>query len=255
MSKGSKSQTSTTTSAPPSYLQPYLTGAAGAANTQYQAGGTPVVPFSDETNQALTAATNRATAGSPLNSAASDYSTKTLNGGFMGSNPYLDAAYNKAAGAVTNSVQSNFGLAGRNVSGPDAAGTAQFGAAGAGGGYNDLAASIYGGDYEAERNRQQQLAPLAGGIANNDYVDIGQLANVGAQREALSQEQAGQPAQNLNSYLGQLGGLAGGYGNTSQTIPMNRNVLGGAAAGANMGSVFGPWGTLAGGLAGGIFGG
>lgn len=212
------------------------------------------MPFSDETNQALTSATNRATAGSPVNSAASDYAAKTLSGGFMGSNPWLDAAYNKAAGAVTNSTQSNFGLAGRNVRGPDAAATAQFGPAGAGGGYNDLAASIYGGDYQAERNRQQQLAPLAGGIANQDYVDIGQLANVGAQREALSQEQAGQPAGALNQYLGQLGGLAGGYGNTSQTVPMNRNIIGGAAAGANIGSTFGPWGSILGGLAGGVLG-
>src|SRR6185369_10235145 len=193
--------------------------------------GTPVVPFSNETNQALTAATQRATNGSAVSGAAQDYATKTLNGGFMGSNPYLDNAYNKAAGAVTNSVQSNFSRAGRNPNGPDAAGTAQLGAAGAGGGYNDLAASIYGGDYENERNRQQQLVPFSSGLANQDYVDIGQLANVGAQREALTQEQAGQPAASLDQYLGRLGGLAGGYGNTSQTIPMNRNVLGGAAAG------------------------
>lgn len=253
--KSSRNQTSTTTSAPPSYLQPYLNTAAGAATDQYQAGGTPVTPFSNETNQALTAATNRATAGSPVNAAASDYATKTLNGGFMGSNPYLQQAYDKAAGAVTNSVQSSFSRAGRNPNGPDAAANAQLGAAGAGGGYNDLAASIYGGDYENERNRQQQLAPLAGGIANQDYVDIGQLANVGAQREALSQEQAGQPAQTLNNYLGQLNGLGGGYGTTSATTPMNRNLLGGAAAGANLGSAWGPYGSLLGGLAGGVLGG
>lgn len=248
MSKGSKSQTSTTTSAPPSYLQPYMGGAATAANDLYTGGGTPVTPFADETNQALTAATNRATAGSPVSGAAQDYATKTLNGGFMGSNPYLDATFNKAAGAVTNQVQSNFGMAGRNVRGPDAQGLATDK-------YNELATGIYGGDYEAERARQQQLVPFSSGLANQDYVDIGQLANVGAQREALSQEQAGQPAQNLDAYLARLSGLSGGYGNTSQNIPMNRNVIGGAAAGANLGKSFGPWGSLIGGIAGGVFGG
>lgn len=172
----------------------------------------------------------------------------------MGSNPWLDKTFQRAAGAVGNQVQSQFGMAGRNVRGPDAAATAQYGVGGGGGGFDDLAAQIYGGDYQAERNRQQQLAPLAGGIANQDYVDIGQLANVGAQREALAQEQAGQPANSLNQYLGQLGGLSGGYGNTSQTIPMNRNVLGGAAAGGNMGSQWGPWGALGGSILGGIFG-
>ena len=35
----------------------------------------------------------------------------------------------------------------------------------------------------------------------------------------------------------------------------NKNVLGGAATGAKMGSAFGPWGTAIGAVAGGIFGG
>jgi hypothetical protein len=35
----------------------------------------------------------------------------------------------------------------------------------------------------------------------------------------------------------------------------NKNVLGGAAQGAKMGSMFGPWGTAIGAVAGGIFGG
>ena len=35
----------------------------------------------------------------------------------------------------------------------------------------------------------------------------------------------------------------------------NKNILGGAAAGAKMGSAFGPWGTAIGAVAGGVFGG
>lgn len=249
--KRSKNQTSTTTSSPPSITAPYLPGAAGAANSLYTGGGTPVTPFSPQTEQALQMAQQRATAGSPVSGAAQDYATKTLNGGFMGSNPYLDQAFGKASGAVTNAVQSNFGLAGRNVRGPDAQGLATDK-------YNELAAQIYGGDYEQERARQQQLVPFSGGLANQDYADIGQLANVGAQREDLAREQAAQPSQNLDDYISRLGGIGGGYGVTNQMIPTQRNVIGGAASGAYLGGQMypgNPWGAGIGGLIGGVFGG
>lgn len=289
----SSPQTTTQISEPPSYLRPYLleglnqsrglyygapqsplaagstlnlTGPIGRVAGQAIANGNfgaannvasltpqtstgfpaaPVTPFSPETEQALRMATERAVGGSPVNRAAQDYATTTLGGEFMGSNPWLDAAFNKAAGAVTNQVQSNFGLSGRNPRGVDAAGFA-------GDLYNNLATDIYGGDYQAERARQQQLVPFAGQLASQDYADIGQLANVGAQREALSREYAEAPDVALDRYLARLSGFPGS--SVTASTPMERNRLAGALGGAQLGSMFGPWGILGGGILGGLLG-
>jgi hypothetical protein len=220
--------------------------AAQGAQNLYQGGGPQVVPFSPQTQQAMQLAQQRATQGSPVNQAANQYATNTLNGqGFMG-NPYLDQMFNRAAGAVTNQVQSNFGRSGRNVSGPDAAGFASDR-------YNDLATQIYGGNYEAERARQQQLVPYAGQLAGQDYQDIAQLAQVGAGHEALAQEYQNQPGLNLDQYFARLSGVPGGYG--SMNTPTSRNPLAGALGGATLGSFFNqPWATLGGGILGGLWG-
>src|SRR6185503_12579179 len=122
-----------------------------------------------------------------------------LNGSYLNSNPYLDATFNEAAGAVTNQVQSNFGLAGRNARGVDAAGFAQEG-------YNDLANQIYGGNYQAERQRQQQLVPYAG--------QLGAYTN---------------PGQSLDDYIARLRALGGDYGSRTSSTPTQSNWLGGLA--------------------------
>lgn len=244
-SSRSSPQTQTTQTEPPAYLQPYLQQGVQGAQNLYQAGGTPVVPFSDQTQQALDSAQNRAFNGSPLNNAAQANALTTLNGGFMGKNPYLDETFNRAAGAVTNQVQSNFAGAGRNAQGIDAAGFAADQ-------YNGLANQIYGGNYQAERDRQQQALALAPSIAQQDYIDIGQMANVGAQYDAQAREQAGQPAQSLDDYLSRLG-IYNGSTSTS-SIPMERNRLAGALGGYQLGSQFGQYGGAIGGVLGGLFG-
>lgn len=264
MSSRGSPQTTTTTSEPPRYLQPYLQQGAQRASQLFARGGTPVVGFSPQTEAALNAAELRAMQGSPVTTAAQNFAAQTLTGGMLGQNPflaggenpYLDATFNRAAGAVTNQVQSNFGLAGRNVRGADAAGVATDR-------MNDLAAQIYGGAYEndanrrlsafmGERNLQQGLIPFAGSLAAQDYADIGQLANVGAQREALSREIAGQPGRSLDEYLARLSGFPGGT--VTQVTPTERNVLGGALGGATAGAMLGPWGMLGGAILGGLYG-
>lgn len=266
MSTGSKPQTTTTTNEPPAYLARYLDAGAQNAYGLYASpgGGAPITPFSPQTETALQMAENRAVGGSPVTRAAQNYATTGLSGGFMGSNPflqggsnpYLDQTFNRAAGAVTNQVQSNFSLAGRNPRGPDAAGLA-------GEQYNDLAAQIYGGAYESDANRrlssyqneralQQSLVPFAGQLASQDYADIGQLANVGAQRESLQREYDNQAGTALDQYLARISGLPGST--VTQNTPTQRNVLGGALGGASAGSMFGPWGILGGGLLGAIYG-
>jgi hypothetical protein len=248
MSTKSSPQTTTTTSEPPEYLRPFLGAGVQHAFDIYQTGtgGPAVVPFDPLTTQAQQMAVNRAQSGSPVNQAAQGYATKTLGGGFMGKNPWLDQTFNRAAGAVTNQVQSNFGMAGRNPRGADAAGFA-------GEQYNDLAAQIYGGDYQAERARQQQLVPFAGQLAQQDYLDIGQLANVGAEREALARQEMDAPNANIDAYLARLSGMPGST--VTGTTPMERNRLAGALGGAIAGNTMFPgWGLLGGGILGGLLG-
>lgn len=244
MSRSSSPQTSTTTSEPPAYIRPFLQEGAQESQNLYRSGGTPVVGFSPQTEQALNLAQSRATAGSPINRAAQDYTTNVLQGGFMGSNPYLDQTFNRAAMATQNQLASQFGRSGRNAGESQFLRSEQLG---------NLANTIYGGDYQAERARQQALVPFAGQLASQDYADIGQLANVGAQREALEREQVSQPGMNLDAYLARLSGFPGSA--VTQSIPMQRNALAGALGGGMAGyQAFGPWGALGGSILGGFLG-
>lgn len=203
----SGSQTSTTTNAPPAYIQPYLQDAAQQSTNLYNQGPQLSADQQNANQMVRTQALN----GSPLVNSAQNFVNTSLNGGFMGQNPYLDATFNRAAGAVTNQVQSNFGTAGRNPRGADAQGLATQG-------YNDLANQIYGGQYNAER--QQQLAALgyAQPLANQTYMDAAQLQQVGQQTN---------PANNLDDYIARLSGLSGGYGVTSTRTPTQSNLFGG----------------------------
>lgn len=175
--QGNKDQTTTTTNAPPAYIAPYLSDAAAAAHDQYGKGAYV----------------------SPLQQAAVGYGTNVLNGSYLNSNPYLDATFNRAAGAVTNQVQSNFGLAGRNVRGPDAAGLATDK-------YSDLANLIYGGNYQAERDRQQQILPMTN-----------QLGTIG------------NPSTALDDYIARLRNIGGGYGSSTSSTPTQSNLYSGLA--------------------------
>lgn len=280
MSSRSSPQTTTTTSAPPAYLQNYLEEGAAGAQRQYYQDGTPVVGFAPQTQQALRLAEQRATQGSPVTAAAQNYTTSTLGGGFMGGNPalgmqspflsanvnpHLDAMFDQAARRTRGQLTSEFARAGRNI---DAAAPARADM------LSDLATNIYGGAYEsdaarrfgahegmlgrqfgayeAERGRQQQLVPFAPSLAAADYSDIGQLANVGAQHEDLQREQAAQPGRSLDEYLARLSGYPGGT--VTSVTPMERNRLAGAMGGASTGAMFGPWGMLGGAVLGGLYG-
>jgi hypothetical protein len=243
MSSSGSPQTTTTRNEPPAYLIPHLQQGATAAGGLYRRGGTPIAPMSPQTTQSLQMAEQRALAGSPVSGAAQNYATQTLQGGFMGSNPWLDQTFNRAAMATQNQLASQFGRSGRDPSESQYLRGEQL---------NNLATNIYGGDYEAERARQQQLVPFSGQLANQDYTDISQLANVGQTYDEYAQAQAGQPESALNAYLAQLQGHTGGT--TSSVTPTQRNWMAGAAGGASAGAMFGPWGALAGGILGGLYG-
>lgn len=261
----SKNQTSTTTTSPPSNLQPFLQQGLNESRNLYQNGpaeyypGQTVVGFSPETEAALGMQSQRAQDGSPLMDAANGFATSTLNGG--ASNPYLDAQFKQAADSTQTRLSSEFAGGGRNLAAARPARAEELG---------NLATSIYGGAYENDRNRQMGVLGLAPQLAQSDYADIDRLAQVGQQREDLTgrqyEDQANRfdfdqaaPGNALDQYLARMQGYPGGT--TSSSTPVYRNTgagaLGGAMIGAQLGSgtPWGGWGQAAGGLLGGLLGG
>lgn len=240
--------TQTTTTGPPAWQLPYLQNGLAQAQQQYQAGGTPVVPFSPYSEQAIQGTAQRATNGSPLTTAAQDYATKSLNGGFLGSNPYLDQTFNQAAMQTQGQLASQFGGAGRNVGASEGLRSQQL---------NGLATGIYGNAYNTDRQLQQGVLSQALPLANQDYTDLSQLRAAGTDVEGLAQEYANQPGQNLDQYLGRVGAIPAG---STQTSPLYRNsgsaALGGALLGSQLGSSVSsnPYAGLFGGIAGGLLG-
>jgi hypothetical protein len=266
---GGASSPSTTTTVqkadPWSGQQGYLTDVFSKAQSQFNDPGpsyypdSTVVPFSPETEAALSMQTNRALAGSPLETSAKNQLSDTLNGNYLYGGDGFNAAYNAASNRIIPQVNSMFANSGRTGSG--LAQTAMTQALG------DSFANLYGN----ERENQMRAAVVAPQMANQDYADISKLADVGAQREELSSEQLQDLInrynynQNLpNAKLQQYSNLVqGSYGGTTTgqaTSPLYRGsaaagLLGGALGGASAGATIGgPWGAAIGGLGGGLLG-
>ena len=258
----------TTRTEPPTYLEPHLEASANQSGYLYGLGGpqqypgSTVVPFSQQTEQAMAGVQNRALSGSPVNAAANQYMTDMLSGRYLSpdSNPWLEQTYNRAAQATRSQLDSQFAGAGRDIEAQLPARADQL---------NNLATSIYGGAYDAERGRQNAMLPFAPQIANQDYFDWGQLANVGGQVEGLASQYQGDaanrwmyeqmlPEQNLDNWIQRLGlNPASGYGTQYQDTDRNSllGAAGGAAGGAMLANALGaaaggPWMWGAAGLGG-----
>lgn len=245
----------TTRVEPPKYQLPYLQRGLSEAGSIYdqERGGNNIAPLSQDTQDAWDLTAQRARAGSANTQAAQALNQKTLEGGFLGSNPYLDATFNRAALATQNQLASQFAGAGRNIGASEQLRSQEL---------NDLATGIYGGAYDAERNRMQDAVGQSTGLANQDYIDLGQLQQVGAGREGYNQEQLDAPGLALDRYLGRVQGNMGQ--NTYASMARNRaaGAIGGGALGYQAGSQFGnymgsssPWYGAIGGLLGGYAGG
>lgn len=221
----------TTRVEPPAYQLPYLQTGLGRADQLYgqSSQGQNVIPFSPYSEAAMGGTAARAAQGSPVTSAAQQYATRGLQGGFLGSNPWLDATFNRAADATQGRLATQFAGAGRNV------GASQFQRAQE---LNDLATGIYGGNYQFERGMQQGLVPQAAGLANQDYVDLGQLGGVGQQVEGLAGEYANAPGNALQQYL--LNVRGNDYGQTTTAPRQRGNSTAGLLGGLlGLGGLFG----------------
>jgi hypothetical protein len=213
----------------------------------------------------------------------------TAAGGFLQGNPYQQQMIQAAtrplmeqySNQVLPGIASLYSKSGRYGSGAmqGALGqaTEQYGRA-----LGDVSANIVGTQYDQERARQQQammgltnIAQAAPSIYGQQYLPSQQLAQVGAQREAIAMQPLqeamsrysfGQqlPYQQLSGYLSSVyGSPTASYGSTSQNMSTNPTVgaiggaLGGGLLGNALGSAFGfpNLGAGIGALGGGLLGG
>ena len=230
---------------------------------QYFPGQTFVSP-TQATQAALQAQINRATQGSALTPAAQQQQLATIQGQYLGGNPFFQGAFQPAAMAATSQfnqaiqdVSSQASRAGRYGSG--AMGQLQDRAA------IQLANALTGTagqlayqNYAAERAAQERAAGMAPSLAATDYGDIAQLAAAGQAQEAYQAQQLQdainrfnfaqqQPQEQLTNFLSAAYGAP--RGQISRT-PVYSSPLISGLGGAALGSRFGTAGTILGGLAG-----
>jgi len=255
---GGSTQTQTVTKADPwSEQQPYLKYGFQQAQDIYQKGapgyypGQTIAPFAPETNAALDAQTNRALSGSPLMTSAQNQLADTMSGKYLdiNTNPYLMPMADQIRADVQPGIESRFAGSGRLNSG--------LASRAVGMGVTDALSSKAMENYNTERGRQMQGMLFAPSLANQDYTDIAQLADVGAQREGMTQAginadvnqynyNANLPNNWLAQYMNIIQGQYGGSGTTTQSTPYYSNRaasgLGGAIGGGALG--YGAGGAL-----------
>jgi len=203
----------------------------------------------------------------PLLSSAGQLGQNVLSGGFLGANPYLQAAMQPAQQAYLDTVQQ--GQQGfLDTIGQIGSGAVSAGGTGRGSVANmqsrattdlnrlqgnaqqqlaDAMGRISYQNYGDERARQQQAMLGAGQLFNQQLMPLQIATQAGVQREARANEQ-------YNRMLQQMQVLQGGPMGQSTSTGSNvlGNVLGAGMTGYSLG---GPWGAAAGaglGLLGGL---
>jgi hypothetical protein len=222
---GSKNQTTTVNNAPWSEQIPLWRTSYQRLNDLYRQGGLrinpypgeTVAPIAPETGQAWGAIAERAQMGSPLNAMAKGYVGDVLGGRYLGQDaPGLSSVLDR----TRNAVNATYALGGRYGSGAHDSAVAQ----GFGGVLNDA--------YQAERSRMDAAAQFAPQLAQQDYFDAQQLAQVGDRREAHLQDMINAEIQRYNAlqqapinelalYQNLIGGNIGGTQTTTQPVQRN----------------------------------
>lgn len=270
---GGSTRTQTSTQELDPAVRPYVQYGLSEAQRLYQTETPEYYPGqtftgpSAQTQQALTAAQQRAVMGSPLLPAAQQQSLATIQGQYLGGNPFFQGAFQPAAQAAQ---QQYFDALQQARSGASRAGRYGSQAAlgleeRAGGQLAQSLANTAGQlafqNYESERGRQQAMLGAAPALAAADYADIERLAQAGQTAEGYQQAalQAdinrfnflqGLPQNQLNQYLSAVYGSPRGSVTTTP-VYMNRGAgaIGGALAGSQ---IAGPYGAIIGGLLGGL---
>ncbi len=232
--------TSTLTTQIDPTVQPFLKYGLEESQRLYEAGGPKFftgqgyVGPSEATQTGLAALQARAAAGSPLTGAAQNQLYGTIQGDYLGGNPFFQGAFQPAAQAATNAFNQAIGnvasaasKAGRYGSG--AMTNLQNQAA------NTLAQSLTGTagqlayqNYAQERARQQAATAMAPELAQADYADINKMLAAGQFGEGYQQQaleaakqkfayEQNLPQAQLQTYLSNIGLIPKGQTATTQT--------------------------------------
>lgn len=218
-SGGGKTQTVTTSSGPPSYVQPQYEYAAKEAERLYKTNPSQYYPnqqyadFSPETQQALQMTADRATGGNALTPAAEQLGAATLGGQYLNSSPAA-AAYGRVAngdaGAVNPALAQLQKVSSGAMLGANPYADAQFDRIGAGirrqldtaGARAGVGALDSGGYANA----------LASGVGDAATQFYGQRFDQERQaQDAATQALGSQSLATTNTQLGAAGGLQQGY--------------------------------------------
>lgn len=147
MNSGPENVTTTTNSEPPAFLRQGLTNAAQSSEGRFLSDISGVTGL--RSNE--------------LNTNASHLVNNTINGDFLNSNPYLDQTFNRAADLTRGRLDSEFAGSGRNLGASMPARSEEL---------QTLASNIYGGNYQAERDRQTSALGQAQGFDPlNQYIN------------------------------------------------------------------------------------
>lgn len=242
---------------------PSLTRGLSAANdvfTQRQGqqffGGQTYADFSPETQQGLSAMTNRAQQGSALTRGAQGMIGDTLNGSFLSAgNPYFSQMSNRITQEVLPSITAQWARAGRGTGNDQVVEAASRG-------LGDSIGQLAYQNYAQERGNQMQAAGMAPQLAAQDYADAERLLGVGNMREAQTQRgideqmaryqfeqdkgaNALREFQGFTAPIAQLGSESSGTSTSTQQQKMSplQTAIGAGMMGA---SLFGTGGPLAG---------
>ena len=138
--------------------------------------------FSPETEQGLSAMTNRAQVGSDLTRGAQGMIGSTLSGDYLSSgNPYFSAMSDRITSEVLPSITAQWARAGRGTGNNQ---VVEAASRGLGDSIGQLAYQNYG----QERANQMAAAGMAPGLAQQDYADMERMLGVGQMREAQDQK-------------------------------------------------------------------
>lgn len=237
-----------------------LTGAADAALGRAQSlfgQGMPIAPVSQQVTNAAQMLQN-------LGTNVPGHNTMPTSSVFAGGqtiNPYLDQVFNAAANATQNRRATEFANAGRlNSDSHQGARSEEL---------QTLAAQIYGGGFESERQRQygaaeagvnRALSQAEANLGRDFSATEGnldrvlqaapQLFGIGQYLQQQQQQQLNSPQNSLDQYINQLNALGSFYPGTTTTQsstdqtgnvtqPLYNSPLAGFAGGAQLGSYLG----------------
>lgn len=200
------------------WAQPFAKTAASDVAGVYNANQPGLQAMAGQVQGMVPELMQRFNAGNPLLKAAQGYNSDILSGKYMNGNPYLDAALATARGNITNTVNSQFGAAGRYGSGAHAGVLTQQLA--------NAENQARMADYNTQMGRMDQAAQAAPGLAQAEYIglpEILQTAGAGASMPYVGTTAYSNALANLfnggtQKQSGGIGGVLGGLGSLASGI-------------------------------------